>query len=877
MKETLKKHLGLVLGVAVTATCAAGDSTWNNPAGGDMADGANWVGEVPTGGWGCFYSPVSGPLTLSADLTMMGIEFKYAPSYFQLELGAERTLTVGGSAHVRAETEVELKSGTFKMKSGCRFFIGDNCYPATFTVNGASSEFYGAPSSGGFNFIQVGSANSNFKSYDNRLVVTNGGLVNGWVVVGRLANEQTELCGTNKFIVTGAGSRFVSTLADLTVGAQQGLAQCILDDHATATISKGVYLGECWQNGSAYYAGRHNRLVVTNGATLAATKDLHVGHNSSSNRLEISAGGQVSAARLYTSSQTNVLVRKGQAPYGNAVTVSGEGSVLDLSRGLTLGGVAKSYVDLIEVVDDGTLETHNNECYVGYGGTGHRLRVANGGTWKPGYFTYIGANDVSNTLEVAAGGTVVASNQFRHTAYSRYDGGANGWNTLWVHGEGASFTLRPSSLYHIGRHDVAIEDAIRIEDGGAFVAEGGNSICIPYSQATNAYARGFSLSVTGANSRYVQSRGELVFAYANGYCSTNENCRLYVADGGALVFTNSSCYFGNGNSEGTSVSRDNLVRIAAGGQMEHYSDQKHSVVVGNWQGAEGNRLLVEGTLVCTNTARRGDDTCVGIGLRGASNVLEVANGGRMTVSGPTLNVGLYEDAHGCGVLVRSKATLELARTEWANVGRRGRGTWMRIDDATVDATNIHRICVGGSASASNATLAVMNGGVLSVPRIVVGDGACGCSLVVSNATVEVTDGPEGCSYPGWLQLGYGTTGVDAQCVIAGRDARLRCLSGIQLKNAGTALVFDMPAGGYADTPIRTGELKAATDGTTIRVRIREEYDWRGQDVPLVELDVGKTFSLSSFATDLPDGVRLLVRGNRLIARMGRRGCAVIVR
>jgi hypothetical protein len=357
-------------------------TTWNNQNlnNGDMATEGNWNNGLPSSGVTSVIAyPVSVPLTLSRDMDTGAnfyINYSGSPLDLTLNLGAGRTLSanrtyVGGPG---SRATVTLASGTWSVSE--RFFVGDGWSDATFIVDGANSALYGSTLASGNYYIQVGNAGdgSYATSKNNLLLVRNGGLLQGGVIVGRLAKAENELCGTNTLHVTGDGSRFVSNHS-LYIGCKQGLSQGIIDDHATATLSSNVILGQYLYNNNLYYVGDQNRLLVSGGASLTAAGNAYIGHTASaSNLFEVADGATATVTNLYSSYASNANVRGGRAPFGNRIVVRGDGSSLTVNGGTSIGYVGGSHDDSMLIADGATFAANTISVGV-YDGHSSRLTV----------------------------------------------------------------------------------------------------------------------------------------------------------------------------------------------------------------------------------------------------------------------------------------------------------------------------------------------------------------------------------------------------------------------------------------------------------------------------------------------------------------------
>lgn len=855
----------LAFSVSVMAGVACADTAWNNSNGGDMADPNNWNNGLPASGTVKINPPINGPLTLSEDISTGSsyIWFNYPGSSacdFTLDFGAGRTLTCPGRTFVKPKAIVTLASGTWKM-TGDRFFVGDNWSDSTFIVDGPDSALYGHTT--GNYYIEVGSSNGS-NSKNNLLLVRNGGLVDGGVIVGRLANpDSREFCGTNTFHVTGMGSRFVSSLYTLNVGCQQGLSQAIFDDHATATLSQGFRLGASFGDGSPtrYYAGDQNRLLVSGGAMLTSAYDCHVGYSSASNLFEVAGGATATVTRLFTSCDVKDYVRNGRVPFDNRIVVRGEDSSLVVNGETRLGYIGNSHGDSLLITDGGAF-TNGGAFYIGNEGWGNAVRVANGGKWNTDQYVLVGHHTRSNMLEIADGGTLtLVGSQLRHSFNQLRDGTPNGWNTVWIHGAGAKLTV--STIIRVGRFADSFCDAIRIEDGGTLLQTGGE-FQTPFNAKLNevADARGgtssnFVLSVTGAGSVYDFQGGDFTFCYNDNDVSTNMFNRIYVADGGLLSITKGGCCIAGGKSVETAYCEDNMLHIGPGGRFLQViaggTSNDKNFRLGNNLMARRNMVRVEGTFAYTNTTAS-YNTSAGsfrIGNVGSSNRLEVVNGGDMTVNGASFAIGSTANAVGNNAYVGTNSVLRLANMEVAHVGLNGHSSRFTVDGGTLDALDTWRVCVGTTLSASNCVFEVLNGATATVSRLVLADKSPNCVGIVSNATLNIVSHRDLADnyipYAGYLDLAYSAEAAGSsdpanmRFVIAGRNGKVRVDDQVRIRNASAKVVFQIPAEGFAETPLVAKNFAEVTPGASMVVEAAEDWSF-GAKQTLVELANGQTFN-----------------------------------
>ena len=874
MIETAKTLMGggkaFVVAAFVAATAIA-DTAWDNPAGGNIADGGNWTNGVPSSGTASVAPPLSGSLTLSEDFSSGSAQWFFnGTGNITLDLGAERTLTCPYRVFVRPGAVATLASGTWKM-TGDRFFVGDNASDATFIVDGAGSALYGHTS--GNYYIEVGSANG-VNSRNNLLLVRNGGLVNGGVVIGRLANgDAREFCGTNTFRVTGQGSRFVSQIYQLEIGCQQGMSHAIFDDHAAATLSnaQSVRMGVRYTDNNRSLAGDQNLLRVATGASLDASGAIYVGFTSASNTFEVLDGATATAETFSTSYEKNANVKNGRAPFGNRVVVSGEDARLTVTGESYLGHVDGSHGDSMLIANGGVFVNTGVPLDIGYKGWGCSVCLTNGGSWNPDNFVYLGTYSRSNTLEVAEGSEMILGNQLRHSFYLPSDGMPSGWNKVLVHGKGAKLRVASNSPVRVARFSDSLCDEMRVEDGGMIVQE--SVFQSPYNAVIDndpsKWTRGgtssnFVLSVVGEGSVYDFQSSNFELSYNENDISTNMFNRIYVAGGGALVMTagNAVCNIANGKTVKTAYCADNMFHIGPGGRFLHVVAATNSgscnFRLGNNASACRNTVRVEGLFAYTNTmASYTTNTCnVRIGGSGSSNLLEVVNGGEMTVNGAQFIVGNSAEGAWNSAYVGSNSVLHIANAEVAHIGLGGSCSRLTVDGGVFDATDAMRVCFGTLISASNATFEVLNGATATVTRLVFADKAPGCTAVISNATLNIVSHKDANGYDipsaGFMDLAYSVAGSGsdpsgARFTIAGRDGKVRVDGGLRIRNASAKLVFQVPAEGFAETPLVVGDVAEVASGASIVVEAEEDWPY-GSSQTLVERANGQAFG--SAADDL---------------------------
>ena len=128
-----------------------------------------------------------------------------------------------------------------------------------------------------------------------------------------------------------------------------------------------------------------------------------------------------------------------------------------------------------------------------------------------------------------------------------------------------------------------------------------------------------------------------------------------------------------------------------------------------------------------------------------------------------------------------------------------------------------------------------------------------CLGVVSNATLNVVAHKDGTganiNAGGFLDLAYTyeQAGVsdpsNMRFVIAGRHGKVRADGEVRIRNASAKIVFQIPAEGFAETPLVVRNFAEVAQGASIVVEAAEDWPY-GAKQTLVELVNGQTFHWS---------------------------------
>jgi len=864
-------------------------STWTGAAGNnDLATAGNWNGGLLTTTEGSITNS-AGPLTLSSSLTMMRIDFNKSSGgddiAVTLDLGVGKTWSLTDRSFVWPKATVTLKSGTLYQSAG-RFFIGDNCSDATFVVDGPNAWLRGSET-GSPKYIELGSANiAAVASKDNLLKVENGGKVSGQLQMGLLSKTDLWYCGTNTFWVTGQGSTFEGKGGTVIVGAAQGYAHFLLEDKASATISEKFVVGST--------TGGRNLVKLTSGATMTVSDETHIGEKSSSNVLEVVSGSTATlSGKVLLGTTWDESTANGERPVGNVVRVSGTNSKLTTSKVVSVGDVAKSHDNAVEILDGGAISASTNltlgpvvgsygnrllvdggkltmgtpaNLYIGYAGENNSLCVTNGGVVNLGnYGLSVGDHGVSNVVEVAVGSTLNTGwRNFCLGWYNRTDGSKPGYNKLWVHGANAKFAT--DAFFRTDRFDGQIGNQVVIEDGG--VLQCNKTFESPYTENAGGFSSNLQVRVTGDGSQLVVKGGQFMLGCNSQGGTTNVDATVTVADGGQVSVVTNNCFIGGGHTAAGTVCERNALHVGVDGTFAQWGNQK-TFYIGNQTTARDNLVKVEGLFVYTNTGVKADNQ-VAIGRYGSANRMEIVNGGQAVMTKGGLTLGLEEAATDNKLSVGANSSLVVTNSGAVYVGLKGARSHAVIDGGYVNLYGVDRTVVGAASTAGGSSLELLDGAVVDTTQVIVGDNASNCSLVVSNATLNLVD-HDSISYGGYLRAGLGTTAENTVVRIMGRAAKMT-VKKVIVRRPTTRFEFVVPKEGFDETPfVCANGFEELAQGVTVHVSAEEGWPI-GSKTTLMDLgDVGK---LDNLTLTCDEGVRIRRVGTKIVA--GKRGGMVMV-
>jgi T5SS/PEP-CTERM-associated repeat protein len=317
-------------------------------------------------------------------------------------------------------------------------------------VNGTGSTWYG---SGNIGFLGAG----------NQLIVTNGGTVYDEVGdVGGVASSSN-----NVALVTGSGSVWNNVALNVGPGAggsnwliivsggvvYDGYALVGCDGSSSNTVLVSG-ISSVWNNDGTLTIGEvgwGNHVTITNGGAVydqiaylgyeeqtfgnnasnsvfvsgsgsvwGTSGNLYIGYTSAGNQMTIADGGVVDDKNGYVGLLGGV---------DNKALVIGTGSVWNNNGDLSISSNSVAQANELIVTNGATV--YDNNALVGgspsSGTTGSVVWVAgNGATWwNAGNLAVGGQNEIGNTINIGAGGSVVASNLYSYgeTQGSQYANG----------------------------------------------------------------------------------------------------------------------------------------------------------------------------------------------------------------------------------------------------------------------------------------------------------------------------------------------------------------------------------------------------------------------------------------------------------------------
>jgi T5SS/PEP-CTERM-associated repeat protein len=405
----------------------------------------------------------------------------------------------------------------------------------TITISGTASNWVG------FGGYVVGS-----NTFGDVLLIQNGGALSNFDgIIGDLS-----AASNNTAVVTDSGSVWTN---------YQGLAIGASGAGNNLVISNGgiVFVGPAAITMGASAASSSNNTVTVTGTGSALTNnsDLYVGYFGKANRMTISAGGAVHDETGYVgdgaSSSSNVVIITGpgsvwshdyagragnglmvfgESSTGNQMTTTNGGAVY--SSNIIIGNATASSSNVVTVTGAGSVwnitpGSGSGDLEVGLGGPGNQLTISDGaavhathgimgGTSKNNVVTVtgtgsvwdsmidltVGSDGVTNTLTIGPGGTVVAT-----TTYVSYLAGAG--NRINI--EGGSLV---SSNVTIGNLNCSSTGQITVDAGNLIVTNATHNAVLEVLSGTLTLNGGTAiidtLIVSNSCARFVHAGGTLI-------------------------------------------------------------------------------------------------------------------------------------------------------------------------------------------------------------------------------------------------------------------------------------------------------------------------------------------------------------------------------
>ena len=287
----------------------------------------------------------------------------------------------------------------------------------------------------------------------NQLVVSNGG-----VVANRIGHlGYFSIANNNVAVVTGAGSVWSNRLS-LNVGFDGAGNRLVVSNGATVAVGANAVLG------AANTASSNAVLVTGSGSACLVSSNLVVGSNGAFNVLRISDGGRVANDQGFI----------GANSIRNTVWIADTNSVWTNRSTLTLGNV-RSQNQL--VISNGA-GVHSAGTRIGHGeyneggASGNSVLVYGAGSyWSNSGSIYIGYDGDFNRLTVTNGGRVVSTS-----------GGEIGYNSglgnpTSVVYDNSAIVSGPGSLWsmggglNLGRNGRS--NRLQVDNGGKVISAGG--------------------------------------------------------------------------------------------------------------------------------------------------------------------------------------------------------------------------------------------------------------------------------------------------------------------------------------------------------------------------------------------------------------------
>ncbi|HVC59617.1 MAG TPA: Hint domain-containing protein [Acetobacteraceae bacterium] len=437
------------------------------------------------------------------------------------------------------------------------------------------------------------------------------------------------------------------------------------------------------------------------------------------------------------------------------------------------------------------------------------LTVENGATLTEQTFAQIGSS-------IDSAGSVLVSNGLWNIGVATggyLDVGLSGAGALTVTNSGtvdvgnvgtflSNGTTYTAEGIGVG-YSLGSSGTLTVENSGVLLDAGGVSVGSS-GQGTLEVLNGGTVAIAGTGGHGV---GVGVSASATG---------LFVVSGTASVVTFGTASTGMGvgqSGQGTlEVLNGGTVSIASGG---------HGIGIGKTAGASGT-VLVSGTasVITLGTATTG----IGVGQAG-QGLLEVMNGGTVSVSSPGYNIGVGEAAGSSGTVLVSgtDALLTLgSATTRVEIGVSGQALFDIENGATANIA-AGAILIGVNASAASGTVVVSGSGALltlgsaASGGLNVGLAGSGLLEVGSGGTVAIAN--DGTTISAGvttvtsdaLNIGQ-DTGSTGTVTVTGAGALLTAASAVHVGAAGHGVLDVLNGGSFVITNTSIGNLDLGGSG-----------------------------------------------------------------
>ena len=619
-------------------------------------------------------------------------------------------------------------------------YVGSNSSvsPTNFTTgtNTYSNTYVGYTADASNNLLTIGNTNTlltnsanlyvGYAGSSNSMVISNGGVVlssNGYIGFDAASSNNTVVVTGSNSLWSNSGYIYLSGSggsSNSVILTNGGQIVCNGSDNVgsgNTIIVTGT--GSFWTNGGNLYfgdSGNENRLLISNGGSLALSGSMYFGYVGSGNTAVIT-------------DTNSSLVVNGDLDIGaygavsNTLTISNGGRV-SVTGSVSLGVEDGDNVNTVTVTGPGSMLTNASDLYVGYAGSSNSMVISNGGVVvnSNGYVGYdaassnnsvtatganshwsnagdllLGYNGSSNSLSVNAGAGVSIDG---NVLIGRYAPSSK--NTLTLDGEGTGLT-NSGTYFNIGQRGNSNE--VIVAGGASLVA-----------QSTE--VDGFNVGFYGSSNRLVISNGGKVSDwFANIGWDSNSSGNSAVVTGSGSSWSNEYLVVGH-------YGTGNTLLVSNGG----------TVVVGNYFGVGA----YEGTANSNTAIITGLGSSVYVGSEvdvGGEN----ASGSLLALSNQAILVSGTNTSLPGGVYIGAYDNFPDSRSSSNTVIVTGGAQW----------TNVTGNFYVGQYGVSNA-LIISNGGAV----INEGDAIIGDSNIAIGNTVTVTGSGSILTNSGDLYVGY---------------------------------------------------------------------------------------------------------------------------